>query len=87
MLTSTLDAMALTLDVPKHEPVFQHAFDEAPAMKAEKRKATEPAEAEGEESKKRSTAKVEENAVVERRIAETGKRKKSKGRRRKQTTM
>lgn len=83
MLTSTLDAMALTVDGPTREPEFQHVY-EAPAMKAEKRKATEPADNDVEESKKRSTAQVEETAA-KRRVLEMGRRKKSMGGRRKKS--
>jgi hypothetical protein len=86
MLTTTLDALALTMDVPMHSPEFQHLVDEAPAMIGEKRKAAEPAEADGEESKKRSNVKVEEK-IVERRAWEAGRRKKTTGRRRKRTTL
>lgn len=84
MLTSTLDAMALTVDGPTYKPESQNTFDEAPVMRAEKRKATEPADNDGEESKKRSTAQVQET-VAKRRVLETGRRKKSMGRRRKKS--
>ena len=79
MLKTTIDALALTMDVPMRESKPQHVVDEAPVI-GEKRKAAEPAEADGEESQ-RPTRKFEEK-VVKRRVLEAGSRNEKTGRRR-----